>query len=151
CQLAEKRRCQRRGQHVNGEDPTVQLEPAEPGDDGRHRRADDGSVDGKQENYQHDTRDGQVSSRMRGVRRLQKIHVGLIWDQCLSANAFGLRSLSLHLNYFRVGVKEWKILGSMGFQLKAIRQGIVFLLEGLCGSSIGALGPAQGDSKYLNL
>ena len=30
---------------------------------------------------------------------------------------FGLRSLSLDLNYFTVGVKEWKILGSMGSQL----------------------------------
>src|SRR5262249_31433650 len=38
-----------------------------------------------------------------------------------------------------------------GFQLKAIRQSIVFLLEGLCGNSIGALRPAQWVGKYYNL
>src|SRR5262245_60927329 len=62
-----------------------------------------------------------------------------------------MRGLSLDFNYFTVGVKELKILGSTGFQLKAKRQSIVFLLEGLCGNSIGALRPAQGDGKYLNL
>ena len=66
-QLAGDRHDRRAGQQVGRGDPGVVLEAVQLGDDARHRRADDGLVERRQQQAQHQARDGQdqVAARQR--------------------------------------------------------------------------------------
>ena len=65
--FAEYRRRQRRGQHVNRKHPAIKIEAAQLGDDGRHRGADNGGIDGKQKNHQHDAEGGKIAFGVVGL------------------------------------------------------------------------------------
>jgi hypothetical protein len=60
-QFAKNRRGERRGEHIDRKDPAVEFQATELGDDGRHRRADDGRVDGEEKDHQHHAERGSVS------------------------------------------------------------------------------------------
>jgi len=75
-EFAEYRSRQRRGEHIDGKHPAIKLQAAESGHDGWHRRADNGRVDGEQEDDQHDPGGGQDPFRIHAVGWLfGKIHV----------------------------------------------------------------------------
>ena len=73
-QLAVQRAADRRGQQVGGEGPGVEAVAAEVRDDPRQRRADDGLVEGREEDTDHDRAedahaDGVGEHDRRAIRR----------------------------------------------------------------------------------
>src|SRR5438445_744281 len=61
---------------VDEKRPPVELQTSQSGDDGRHGRADDGRVDGKEKDDQHDAGDGEISLLRRLMSRwIGRVHV----------------------------------------------------------------------------